>query len=102
MCCTEGSITFDWLVERSGFISGEDIWIQGSVQNDSKHTVTQSMVTLFMVSAECRPTWVLRSSEQATCRITFFTASNYLTLEMVQKYIRENKNDKKIIRIISD
>ena len=49
MCCTEGSVTFDWSVDKSGFTVGDDIWIQGSVQNDSKQTVACSMVTLYMV-----------------------------------------------------
>jgi len=49
MCCTEGSITFDWTIEKSGFVCGEDVWIRGSVQNDSKHTVSCSSVIFYMV-----------------------------------------------------
>jgi len=49
MCCTEGSITFDWAIEKSGFVCGEDVWIRGSVQNDSKHTVACCTVTFYMV-----------------------------------------------------
>jgi len=52
MCCTEGSITFDWTIEKSGFVCGEDVWIQGSVQNDSKYTVACSTVTFYMVFSE--------------------------------------------------
>jgi len=49
MCCTEGSITFDWAIEKSGFVCGEDVGIRGSVQNDSKYTVACSTVTFYMV-----------------------------------------------------
>jgi len=48
-CCMEGCVTFDWAVDRSGFIAGEDLWIQGSAQNDSKQTIIYSMVSLFKV-----------------------------------------------------
>ena len=50
MCCTDGSITFDWAIEKSGFVCGEDVWIRGSVQNDSRHTVACSTITFYMVS----------------------------------------------------
>ena len=42
-------MTIDWVVDKSGFIAGDDINIHGSIQNDSKQTVTGSSVTLYMV-----------------------------------------------------
>ena len=49
-CCTSGSVVIDWTVGRSGYVPGENIWINGAVQNESKATVAYSKVTLFMVS----------------------------------------------------
>lgn len=49
LCCTEGSVTIDWAVNRSGYVPGEDILIHGSIQNDSKQMVSCSSVTLYMV-----------------------------------------------------
>lgn len=49
LCCTEGSLTIDWAVSQSGYVPGEDILIHGSIQNDSKQTVSCSAVALYMV-----------------------------------------------------
>ncbi|ELT90174.1 hypothetical protein CAPTEDRAFT_201190 [Capitella teleta] len=48
-CCVSGSVTIDWAVERSGYVPGEQIWINGSVQNDSKLPVAFSRVAFYMV-----------------------------------------------------
>lgn len=49
LCCTEGSVTIDWAVDRSGYVPGEDISIHGSIQNDSKQLVSSSSASLYMV-----------------------------------------------------
>ena len=50
-CCTKaGSVTIDWNVSKSGFVQGEDIFIHGAVQNDSKESVLYSKAILMMVS----------------------------------------------------
>lgn len=49
LCCTEGSVTIDWAVDRSGYVPGEDISIHGSIQNDSKQLVSSSSAVLYMV-----------------------------------------------------
>jgi len=45
----DGSVTVDWIVDRCGFVSGEDICINGSVQNDSKRIISSSSVALYMI-----------------------------------------------------
>ena len=49
MCCTTGSVTVDWSVDRSGFVPGQDIKINGAVQNESAETVSNSSASLVMV-----------------------------------------------------
>lgn len=50
-CCSAvGSITIDWTVDKSGFVPGEDIYIRGAVQNESKTNVSFSRVILYMVN----------------------------------------------------
>lgn len=48
-CCTSGSVTIDWTVERSGFVPGQDITIHGAVQNESNETVSVSKASLYQV-----------------------------------------------------
>lgn len=47
---SNGSVTIDWVVDRSGFAPGEDILVSGSVQNDSRELIACSRVALVMVS----------------------------------------------------
>ena len=35
-CCGAGSVTIDWAVGKSGYVPGEDIILNGSIQNESK------------------------------------------------------------------
>ncbi len=50
-CCGAGSVTIDWTVERSGFVPGEEILVNGAIQNESREAVATSKVALNMVSA---------------------------------------------------
>jgi len=45
-------VTCDWTIARSGFVPGEVIIINGSIQNESKRTVTKSTICLIMVTKE--------------------------------------------------
>ena len=49
LCCNKGSVTADLCVQCSGFIPGDDIYISGAIQNESKETVSCSKVTLNQV-----------------------------------------------------
>ena len=40
----------EWMVDKSGFVPGQDIVINGSIQNESKNEVATSKATLYMVS----------------------------------------------------
>ena len=48
-CCGTGSITIDWTVDKSGYVPGEDIIVNGAIQNESKESVAVSKVALNMV-----------------------------------------------------
>ena len=50
MCCNTGNVTIDWAVERSGYVPGEDIIVNGAIQNESSETVATSKIVLYMVS----------------------------------------------------
>ena len=50
-CCGTGSITIDWTVDKSGYVPGEDIIVNGAIQNESKESVAVSKVALNMVRA---------------------------------------------------
>ncbi|ESN96264.1 hypothetical protein HELRODRAFT_163311 [Helobdella robusta] len=53
VCCSKGSVTIDWLVDKSGFLPADSIFIEGSIQNDSKQMVAHSSVSLIMV-VDCK------------------------------------------------
>ena len=52
LCCGRGSVTIDWTVEKSGYVPGEDIIVNGAIQNESQETVATSKVALNMVSTK--------------------------------------------------
>ena len=42
-------MSVDWLVEKSGFCVGEGMMVHASIQNDSKHDILSSTVSIIMV-----------------------------------------------------
>ena len=56
-CCGRGSITIDWTVEKSGYVPGEDIIVNGAIQNESQESVAISKVALNMVKEVYNPVY---------------------------------------------
>lgn len=48
-CCVSGSVTIDWMVERSGYVPGESIIVHGEVQNECRVPVVYCKTILYMV-----------------------------------------------------
>ena len=48
-CCVSGSVTIDWMVERSGYVPGESIIVHGEVQNECRAPVVYCKTVLYMV-----------------------------------------------------
>ncbi|KAK2179411.1 hypothetical protein NP493_492g01039 [Ridgeia piscesae] len=48
-CCISGSVTIDWMVERSGYVPGESIIVHGEVQNECRSPVVYCKTILYMI-----------------------------------------------------